>query len=212
MLGQCKSCAGHAACSSHHHVPYLHHLLVHLPIALSLGAAVISAVALRGDDRWSWLARLTTASAALLAIVTAATGLLSAGHVIEMGGDPALIAKHRNLALGSTGLMLLAAAAVWLGAGRRVSGVIATGLAAAATATAAHFGGDMLHPGLSPWSAKPHHHGPFSVASHPRAAPAAPHSALGPSAAVPAPAAPPTSSATPAPATAPAHDHSSHKH
>lgn len=198
-------------------VPYSHHLLVHLPIALTLAAAVVSVVALRGGERWSWLARLTTASAAVVAILTAATGMLSAGHVIDMGGDPAQIARHRNLALGSTALMLLACAAVWFGARRRVLGVLAVGVAAAATTVAAHFGADMLHPGLSPWSADPHHHGPFSAPKHDHAAATAPTRTPEPSAEPSAAAArpQPAASETPpaaAPAKAPAHDHSTHPH
>jgi uncharacterized membrane protein len=194
-------------------VPYLHHVLIHFPIAFGLAAAVCSVMALRSDERWWWGERLAANAAAALALTAVVSGLLSAGHVIEMGGDPAQIATHRNVGLGATGLMLAAVVARWLGPKRRLLAVIVSVLAVAATAVAAHLGGDMLHPGLAPWSAAPHHHGPWSPPAHDHAAswPAAAalrSTASGAASGEPEPA-PIAPSATSKP---PAHDHARHKH
>jgi len=202
--GASNSCAGHDDCWVRRPVPYLHHLLLPFPIVLALVTLASRLAALRGDERWAWLSRTAALAAAGAAALAAASGLLSADHVIEMGGDPAQIARHRNLALGATAF--LAIAALLIGASkRRARGVIGAAIAAVAVTVAAHFGGDMLHPGLAPWSDAPHHHGPSPAKSH---APPAPPAVSGEERPPPAPAA---SSATPQPS-APAHDHSGHEH
>ncbi|MBI3201136.1 MAG: hypothetical protein HYZ29_06290 [Myxococcales bacterium] len=194
-------------------MPYLHHLLVQFPIALAWLAAVSSLAAFRGNERWRWLGQLAAFSAVAVAVLVAATGLLSAAHVIEMGGDPAQIARHRNLALGATGVLAVSALSMRFSK-RAAPAIVAAVLAVAAVSVAAHFGGEMLHPGLAPWSAARHHHGPFSPTSDERhrASPAESREQPGPAMSAAAP--PGGSSVAPAPSAPPkaAHDHSTHKH
>lgn len=149
---------------------YLHHVLIHFPIALSFAAAVYVVLSwMRPQGAWASSARLAAYFAAGGAIVSAATGLLSAGHVIESGVPAAVVAVHRNLALGATALLVLSAVLVRVGAGkgRDVLGKIGAGVGlvgAIVVTTAAHYGGDMLHPGMAPWSGEKHSHGPAGSA------------------------------------------------
>lgn len=193
-------------------MPYLHHLLVHFPVAFSLAAAIGALLAMRAEERWGWLGRIAAIAAVAAAVLTAVTGLLSAGHVIEMGGDAGQIARHRNLALGATGLLAVSVLVMRFSK-RRALGVTSAVIAAAAVGVAAHFGGDMLHPGLAPWSEAPHHHGPFSPTPQKEHS-EHPATAGEKSAPVPAVAVPVASSAAADPSAPPkpAHDHSTHKH
>ena len=145
---------------------WLHHILNHFPIALSPLAATLLIVALvRPTETLVAGSRCLVYLAAAVALPTLATGLLSAGHVIERGGDAARVALHRNAALGATVLQVFASASVWFGVkrahrGAAVFGAVASVAAAGSVAVAGHLGGDMLHAGLAPWSKEPHHHGP----------------------------------------------------
>ncbi len=151
-------------------MPWLHHILNHFPIAVSALAAVALVIAwVRPGDAIARASRWTVYLTAASAILASGTGLFSAGHVIEMGAEPASVELHRNLALGGTLLSVLAAASMWIDAKRRHRGaatlaLIASVGATGAIAVAGHLGGDMLHPGLAPWSNEPHHHGPAEAA------------------------------------------------
>ncbi len=148
-------------------MPYLHHIFLHFPIALSAAAALFAIFGWvpRGGAQWQAASRLTTYLAAATAALAIASGLASAAHFIDEGGAPSQVALHRNLALTAGTLLLLGAALVWRGTrapgsfAARASAVL-TVVAAAGVSIAAHFGGEMLHPGLAPWSHQPHHHGP----------------------------------------------------
>lgn len=153
---------------------WLHHVLNHLPIAFSALAATLLVIAwARPGETLAVASRGVVHLAAASAVVTSVTGLLSAGHVVETGVDPASVDLHRIVALGGTLLAVIASGLIWIGAkqGRRGAAApliakiararsLMAILAAGAIGIAGHFGGDMLHPGLAPWSSEPHHHGP----------------------------------------------------
>ncbi|MBK7580153.1 MAG: hypothetical protein IPI67_08120 [Myxococcales bacterium] len=197
---------------------YIHHLVVHFAISLAVIAAPCWLIAWRRQGDWLPAARGLALAAAAASVIAAASGLLSASHVIEMGGDPERIAIHRNLALGGAAVMLLTAVLSFLDSRRdakRWLTVAASVLAATGLSVGAHFGADMLHPGLAPWSREPHHHGPSTRAAqlaHPDEgpldrAPAAPAASAPAAISATAPAA--SGSSPPA---APPHDHSQHRH
>lgn len=103
--------------------------------------------------------------------MAAATGLLSAGHVIEGGVPAATVELHRNVAIAGVALLLFSAVAAMLGNRRGLEALARTAeivalLAAAVVGAAAHLGGDMLHHGMGPWSAKPHSHGTADPHGH----------------------------------------------
>jgi uncharacterized membrane protein len=154
-------------------MPYVHHLAIHFPIALaSLAAALAMYAWVRKATEWERVAAIVAQLGALSAVVAAVTGLLSASHIIEGGVAPAVVELHRNVALAGTGLLILAALASYVAArsakraeseGRsgspaRLAGVLML-IAATAVGAGAHLGGEMLHPGMAPWSNKPHSHG-----------------------------------------------------
>lgn len=201
---------------------YIHHLVVHFAISLAVIAAPCWLIAWRRQGDWLPAARGLALAAAAASVIAAASGLLSASHVIEMGGDPERIAIHRNLALGGAAVMLVTSVLSFLDSRRdakRWLTVVASVLAATGLSVAAHFGADMLHPGLAPWSREPHHHGPSTQAqhAHPDEGPAV-GSAAAPAPAAPAASAPAVNSAAaPAasgssPPAVPPHDHSQHRH
>lgn len=144
---------------------YLHHTLIHFPIAFTLLAALLVVVTLlRPKAVAPAAARLVAHLAALAAVAALITGLLSAAHAIDGGLDAAKVALHRNLAIAATIITVAAALLAWRGA-RSDTGPLpkigaAVGMIAALAVTlAAHFGGDMVHPGLAPWSTGGHSHG-----------------------------------------------------
>lgn len=202
---------------------YIHHLVVHFAISLAIVAAPCWLIAWRRQGDWLPAARGLALAAAAASVIAAASGLLSASHVIEMGGDPERIAIHRNLALGGAAVMLVTAVLSFLDSRRdakRWLTVVASVLAATGLSVAAHFGADMLHPGLAPWSREPHHHGPSAQATqhaHPDEGPAV-GSAAARAPAAPAASAPAAiSAAAPAasgssPPAVPPHDHTQHRH
>jgi len=143
---------------------YLHHLVTHFPIALSAVAALFVVIGwVRPNESWRAVGQLLTFLAAASGVVAIATGLGSAEHFVEAGGDAQKVALHRTLALGAGALLVLAALFTWRGMRApgalvaRVGGVL-TLVTAAAVNVAAHFGGEMIHPGLTPWSSAPHRH------------------------------------------------------
>lgn len=149
---------------------WLHHLFLHFPIALSAAAAlfVVLGWVRRGDESWRAASRLTAYLAAATGVLAIATGLASAAHFIEGGGNAAQIEFHRNLALAAGALLILGAVLPWRGTrspqalAARIGSVV-TLLVAAAVSLAAHFGAEVLHPGLAPWAAVPHRHDPAGM-------------------------------------------------
>ena len=96
-------------------MPWLHHILNHFPIALAQVAAIALVVArLRTGEPLATASRWLVYLSALSALPVAATGLLSAGHVVEMGGDAAKIALHRDWA-GLSGDGMISMGLGWRG-------------------------------------------------------------------------------------------------
>lgn len=148
---------------------WFHHMLIHFSAAVSvLGAGAALFALLRSNAEVRRLARLFAYIAAMGALLSAATGLLSASHYVSDGGNPTALQGHRNVALLATALLVTSAVVRWFirhstSRGHHVLLTISTVLAAATAATAAHLGGAMLHEGLGPpWlgeeSAHHHHH------------------------------------------------------
>lgn len=144
---------------------YVHHLVIHFPIAFATLSGLLAVYGLvRSSNEWVRAASVLTYLTALVAFVAAASGLLAAGHFVEGGGDASAVALHRNLALGATAVLLIAAVVSWRASrpgappGSRVAGGISI-LGAVVVSAAGHFGGEVLHPGMAPWSARPHTHG-----------------------------------------------------
>ena len=206
---------------------YLHHLVGHFPIALSAVAALFVVIGwVRPTDSWRAAGQLLTVLAAASGVVAIATGLGSAEHFVEAGGDAQKVALHRNLALGAGALLVLAALFTWRGVRApgalvaRVGGVL-TLVTAAAVSVAAHFGGEMIHPGLAPWSSAPHRHGAaplgdahvYDHARHPDEAPPRAGSRAGVDGGAPTPVVPTADvvavphDARPAPHGSPGHHH-----
>ncbi|MBS2012581.1 MAG: hypothetical protein JST00_06835 [Deltaproteobacteria bacterium] len=143
---------------------YVHHLVIHFPIAfVSLAALVALVAVVRRDPARGREAAALLALATLAAVVAAGSGLLSAGHFIDGGGDAGKVALHRNLALGAAALTLVASVFAWrasrTGSGPSAVVAAASVVAAVVVSVGAHLGGDLVHPGLAPWSAQPHSHG-----------------------------------------------------
>lgn len=144
-------------------MPYLHHVAIHFPIALGMLAALACVL---GWIRGGWFRdgrRLLSYLVALAAIVAVTSGLLSASHVVgEI--DAAKVARHRGVALIAASVAILTALLGFIGA-RRGSGPLVKAseigglLTATALGFAGHVGGDMVHPGLTPWSTELHSHG-----------------------------------------------------
>jgi len=153
-------------------MPWLHHLFLHFPIALSAAAALFVLIGWvrRGDESWQAASRLTAYLAAVTGVLAIATGLASAVHFVEGGGEGAQVERHRNLALTAGAMLLLGATLTWRGTRAPGSfaaraGSVVTLVVAAAVSLAAHFGGEMLHPGLAPWAEAPHSHAPGAMPS-----------------------------------------------
>ncbi len=147
-------------------MPYAHHILVHFPIALGLLAAACAALAgVRPSPSHDEAARFIGYLAAVAAVFASVAGLLSAGHLLSEGVvDSALVSRHRNVALVATMVFVASAGLGAIGHRRSSARVtltarIGTILAAAIVAAAGHFGGEMLHPGMAPWSDAAHGHG-----------------------------------------------------
>lgn len=144
-------------------MPYLHHVAIHFPIALAMLAALGSIVAWIRGDWFRDARRLLSYLVTLSALVAATSGLLSAAHVAGEIED-SKVARHRNVALTAASIAILTGLLGFVGARKRSSALVRTSevgsiVTAAAIGLAGHFGGDMLHPGLTPWSTEPHSHG-----------------------------------------------------
>ncbi len=149
-------------------MPYVHHTVLHFVLGLAILPPIFGALAWRrGDGAWSLELRLVMYLIVAFAMVTSTSGLFSAGHVIAGGMAAAKVELHRNLALGATVVWALLGGATWwvarTGDPRNYKRLtVASAGAAAFVSFAAHFGGDMLHPGLAPWASAPHSHRPAS--------------------------------------------------
>lgn len=147
-------------------MPWVHHTVLHFVLGLAFLPPLLGALTWRRDrGEWPRELRLVVYFTALSAIVAAASGLLSAAHVIEGGLDASKVALHRNLGLIAAGTWVAIGGATYLVAGGRVAipyrGLtVASAIGTALVSLAGHFGGDMLHPGLAPWASAPHSHGP----------------------------------------------------
>lgn len=136
--------------------PYLHHITVHFPIALSIALAAIGLYSLGRESRsldtilrWGgWV----TCAAALVAVVS---GIISAPG--WFGGDGSVgLTHHRDLALTAFSVIALAAYSYekYAGGGHPDWRRFAVGLwcvAAIAVIGAAHWGGSELHTDKVPW-------------------------------------------------------------
>lgn len=153
-------------------MPYAHHLFLHFPIALGMVAALFAALAwARPDPRWTTMARSLAYLTLGAAVAAATTGLLSADHLLEDGADASKIELHRNLALAGVGAWAVAVALTWRASraqaiaesGKSAASdkmaYAATVLAAGVVGLGAHFGGELVHPGMAPWSTEAHSHG-----------------------------------------------------
>ncbi len=156
-------------------MPYVHHTVLHFAIGLAFLPPLLGVLAWRRDHgAWRLELRLVVYLIVAVAIVASASGLLSAGHVIASGMSANKVELHRNLALGATAAWCLLGAATWYAARGGAPGsykklTVASAAAAGFVSLAAHFGGDMLHPGLAPWATAPHSHRPASevISDHP---------------------------------------------
>jgi uncharacterized membrane protein len=111
-----------------------HHVLLHFPVALSVLAAALHCVAAWRDDHvLRRFARFVVYLAALGAVIAVVTGLVSAGHVVEQGGDATAVVRHRNAALLAGALLLASGAASWFKPRSRAVPAIAAVLATTAT-------------------------------------------------------------------------------
>ena len=138
---------------------WIHHTILHFPIALLTTAALAHVLAL--VHRWhGW--RITGGVALLLgtaaAIVAVISGVLAQERALAGGIPAAVINLHLTAAIIASSLAV-ATVVVWIAfAARRrlsVTGPAAlvaalTVVAAGAVAVAGHFGGSMLHPGIAP--------------------------------------------------------------
>jgi len=153
-------------------MPWLHHALVHFPIAFAVVAAVLASIAaLRPSAQAREHAKQALVLAVGAALGAAVPGLLSAGHFVESGGASHALGLHRNAALVGLSFLLLSATIGW-SAHRRPSRAlnVLTALSVVAGSAvllyAAQFGGELLHDGLSPWSIGGHSHSESHADAH----------------------------------------------
>lgn len=145
-------------------MPYVHHTVLHFPISFGILAAALALLSVNGNERWGQLYRITTYLAAVTVVLAAASGLLAAPHAIGGGLAKGNVASHRNLGLAGGVLLVLSTWLAWRAHRRksvvliRVAAAVSV-LAAVVVSAGAHVGGDMLHPGLAPWSKEKHMHG-----------------------------------------------------
>lgn len=145
-------------------MPWLHHTVIHIVIGLSVFAPLLAIWRSRGDGAWTPDMRAASYAAAVAAMFAVGTGLASASHVVTSGLDASRVELHRNAAIPAAILVVATAVLAGRNARRstpradRVTTLLAI-LAAVMVSMAAHLGGDMLHPGLAPWSHERHMHG-----------------------------------------------------
>lgn len=138
---------------------YLHHVVLHFPIALltvAAGAFVLSL--LHRWKGWRHVGGVSLAAGTAATGVAVISGLIAQDRLLALGVSQDAIDAHRNLALLTLGLSL-ATLIVWiaLGAKGRLGALgPAAGVAALAVVTAGsvtvtgHLGGTLLHPEISP--------------------------------------------------------------
>ncbi len=145
-------------------VAYLHHVLVHFPIALGLLAAVMAVVnRRRGTDSIDRHWRIVLQAVAGATVLAVVAGLLAAPHAEEAGLPLDKLFWHRLFGIAAGVSFVLAAIFVTFERLRRVRRAmtlarVLTVVGAVSAGFAGHIGGDMLHPGLAPWSREPHMH------------------------------------------------------
>lgn len=149
-------------------MPWLHHLFIHFPVAISalaLGVALLALIRPATSTR-QWVRGLVYITL-LGAVLAVTTGLLSTEHFVMDGGDGLQVHAHRNSALLALALVSVTAVVAWLTrlSPSRISDAglaILLLLTATAAGMTAHRGGAMLHEGLGPpWGdagSKHHHH------------------------------------------------------
>jgi uncharacterized membrane protein len=129
-----------------------HPLLVHFPLGLLLSGVALEAVGWLSGRSGARQAALWLLTAGVLAALPAiATGLLAYGRVDHSDAAHALMTRHRNLALGTVALFVLAVIWRWsrrsVTGGRGSGGVLYGGLLAVATAglvTVGDLGADLV--------------------------------------------------------------------
>ena len=144
---------------------WLHHVVLHFPLALApLGTLYMlwSFARREKSSVAATAARWTIYFGALSACITAATGLAAAPHLKEAGIHGPALELHRNVSLAAALVLVGAASYSFRCASRRstirLPEVAASCLGSVAVMIAGHFGGELLHPGMAPWSAAPHVH------------------------------------------------------
>ncbi len=162
-------------------MPYLHHLLLHFPLTLALGAALMAiyGVAVRKPGPQIVALWLLVATA-VVAVPAATTGLLSESHAIEEAGPSDILQGHKNAALLAT--VLSALVAVWAGWALRGTArahprylVPASLLVAGGMGLTGYQGGEFVHPGMAPWATEGHTHGSSAGEDHEHAGNAVGH-------------------------------------
>lgn len=145
-------------------VAYFHHVLVHFPVALGLLAAAMAVVGWRRRndtfDRYWRIVLQVVVAATVLAVVA---GLLAAPHAEEAGLPLDKLFWHRLFGIAAGASFFLAAAVATFERLRRVPRAMTMArvlvvVGALSAGLAGHTGGDMLHPGMAPWSNEPHVH------------------------------------------------------
>lgn len=145
-------------------VAYLHHVLVHFPIALGLLAAAMAVIGWRRcNDSFDRHWRIVVQVVAAMTVLAIAAGLLAAPHAEEAGLPLDKLFWHLLFGIAAGVSFVLAAAVVTFERLRQVPRAVTlarmlTVIGAAAAGFAGHMGGDMLHPGMAPWSNEPHVH------------------------------------------------------
>lgn len=152
---------------------YLHHALLHFPVALIALAGLLFllglAKRLKGLNEPAYtLLQLGV----LFGILAAIPGLLSAGHIIEDGVDSAVVAGHRNAALlavlvaGISLLILFLVRKERMAARFNWVGKLLAVFAALLILLAADRGGRMIHPSIRPFATEHEHEEIGSGHSH----------------------------------------------
>ncbi len=138
---------------------YLHHVVIHFPIALLTVAAGAFVVALlHGWPGWRHVGGVLLALGTVAALVAVIAGLMAQDRLLALGVSEEAVNAHRNMGLITLGLSLVTLATwIALATKRRLHALgPAAGVAVLAVVTAGsvtvtgHFGGTLLHPEISP--------------------------------------------------------------
>lgn len=138
---------------------YIHHVVLHFPIALLTVAAVAFVISVaHGWYGWRAAGAVALILGTVAAIVAVVAGLSAEERVVAMGIEEAVVQTHRNagfITLALAGITTIAWAffavreRLYLVGPRVVVAALAVATAASVTATG-HFGGTMLHPEIAP--------------------------------------------------------------